>query len=139
MNGIIGNEKGILIPYEKYCKKVGVPKGYFLEDIQSNSSNVIYYYMAEKECCILKDGLFIVKEDYKRVIMKKTKKDIEKSFGFKFQQSHHSICIRDKNGIIERHGFPIQMLNVISQEDKNLFVWISQNAHYYEEEMFVEI
>ena len=142
MKGIIGNQKGVLIPYQKFCDEVGLPKGYILKNINQGSEEYVYFEIVGEDSYELKDGMITLFEQKKMICIRRTREEVNKIIGIKLEKTHFSICLKGKEDVITRlnYGGDVELKWSLTEKKDNIYVWASTpgNFCFDEEEYFVE-
>lgn len=142
MKGIIGNQKGILLPYEEYCEKIGLPEKYFIYAVHYTGGRYVHFTLIEKESCELKEGLVFIKRREKSIYLRIAKEEINKKLGIQLEHPFHHMCYKTKENNIELldHGEGDERVAALIRKDKDIYMWISSGPNYLvdEEVFFIE-
>jgi hypothetical protein len=141
--GIIGNEKGILIPYEEFKRKIGIADEYIVLSSDCQGNEKIGIYLAKKSDIEIKDSLVTIRgmeDDEGSICLLKTKSEINKKLAVNLECPTFCICLKSEDGQIKDGG--TEMIKIwAATGEKNIYAWFLDKCHWcaYGPQYFVEI
>lgn len=144
--GIIGERKGILMPYPEFCEKMGLPSGYLFVDVDARNGEYIYFMFSEIEEYELKMNLMFREKKSKRIYLRMHLDEFNRRLGTPKEMGNFvgdnslgprvSLCFKNEDNRITELYEPIEAHFALAN-NQDIFVWISRSL-WQAEEYFME-
>jgi len=126
MNGIIGDEKGVLLKYTEFEKLFEIPKKHIFKRVRLFDNNTVTITLTKEEEYTLKQNRLERAPDCGSVSLLMDLNEFHKKLKVDFKYFDSDFYYKDGNQLILKFGSAIAYLKLTNSE--NLYVWIYEET-----------